>query len=73
VTEHEDELRGLIRRGQRSRLESRRILVAASQLIDERRRLRGMNRVLFRDLVDLTRRFVNEVERQTSHPAENQN
>lgn len=73
MTEHEDELRGLIRRGQRSRLESRRILVAASQLIDERRRLRGMNRVLFRDLVDLTRRFVNEVERQTSHPAENQN
>jgi len=70
---HEDELLGLIRRGQHSRSESRRILIASAQLIDERRRLRTRNHMLFRDLVDLTRRFVDEAERQTSLPAENQN
>jgi hypothetical protein len=69
---NDDELLGLIKRVQRSRVESRRTLLTSSQLINERRRLRSMNRVLFRDLVDLTRQFVDEVERQTSHPAENQ-
>ena len=70
---HEDELLGLIRRGKRSRSESRRILLATSQLIDERRRLFSENHGLFRELVRLTRRFADEAERQTYRPAENQN
>jgi len=70
---HEGELLSLIKRGQRSRSESLRILFATSQLIDERRRLHRQNHMLFRDLVNLTRRFADEVERQTYPPAENQN
>jgi hypothetical protein len=72
MTKPEDELIALIRRGQRSMAESRRNLLAAAQLIDEQRRLRGQNRVLFRDVVQLTRLFATEVERQTYPPVESQ-
>jgi hypothetical protein len=72
MTKPEDDLIALIRRGQRSMAESRRTLLAAAQLIDEQRRLRGQNRVLFRDVVHLTRQFATEAERQTYPPAESQ-
>lgn len=73
MTDQENDLLELIQRGRRTTVESRRILLISSQLMHERRRLRFANLNLFRAIADLSREFVEEVERKKPHPAENQN
>ncbi|HJW94575.1 MAG TPA: hypothetical protein VJ901_13235 [Thermoanaerobaculia bacterium] len=68
-----DDLLDLIRRGRRSTVESRRELLTSSRLMHERDRLRYTNSALFRDIADLSREFVIQVEqRKKAHPEENQ-
>jgi len=71
--EEPEELLDLIRRGRRSSVDSQKLLVASSELMDQRARLRYVNRILFLDIVELTRAFVEEVDRAKPPQAENQN
>jgi len=73
VNDQENDLLELIRRGRRSTVESRRILLTSSELMHERQRLRHANLHLFRAIAELSREFAEEVERKKPLPAENQN
>jgi predicted chitinase len=67
-----NELLDLIRRGRRSSVESRRVLLESTQLMHQRERLRYLSNSLFYDIAELTRTFVNEIEEyRKSHRAEN--
>jgi hypothetical protein len=73
VNDQENDLLELIRRGRRSTVESRRILLTSSELLHERRRLRFASLNLFHAIAELSRDFVEEVERKKPHPAESRN
>ena len=72
MTEEPEELLDLIRRGRRSSVDSHQLLLASSELMDQRARLRYVNRILFQDIVALTREFVEELDRSRPPQAENQ-
>ena len=73
MNDQENDLLELIKRGRRSTVESRRILLTSSELLHERRRLRFASLHLFHDIAQLSREFVEEVERKKPHPAESRN
>jgi|GEM_PF-6482270 len=72
MMEEPEELLDLLRRGRRCSVDSQQLLRTSSELMEERARLRYLNRILFRDIVELTRAFVEEVDRAKSPQVENQ-